>query len=307
MVPPAMRRPRERRVRRAFLALLLVACARTEPPREPRLPDGRAGEILAHAIRGAGGWESWIAKRDAALVSTTTISNPAAGTTTETIGIYRFPLHDLAKVRFDSLGLIEPVAVGWDGKDVWMSRDGRPVPRDENLDVPRFDVVSTAFWFGLPFRLTEIPANLTDEGIRVEGDERFALLGVTLQDDAPETPGDRFVIWFDARTGLIHHVVAHITASFVTHPYWVGFWRDYRDVDGLRIERRRRFLPSDEEGNVVGSIVVDHLVEDVRFDTGVSDERFRRPLRGDHGQVASRPSRVNRSQASSARSVDLRS
>jgi hypothetical protein len=271
----------------AVLALVGIACTGGGDPSAPRLPEGRAGEILSHAIAGAGGWKSWVDKRDAGFVSTTTISNPAAGTTSETLGLYRLPLHDFGKVRFDSLGLIEPVAVGLDGEDIWVSRDGRLVPREEDLGVPRFNVVSTAFWFGLPFRLAELPVKITDEGDRVEGDDRYSLLGVTLNDDAPETPGDRFVIWFDSRTGLIHHLVAHITAPFLAHRLWVGFWRDYRDVGGLRIERRRRFLPSDEEGNVVGSLVVDQLVEDVRFDVGVSAELFKRPFRGDHGQVAS--------------------
>jgi hypothetical protein len=286
-----------RRALLAALALLGIACTRSEDPSEPRLPEGRAGEILSHAIEAAGGWDVWIGKRDAGFVSTTTISNPVAGTTSETLGLYRLPLHDLRKVRFDSLGLIEPVAVGLDGKDIWVSRDGRPVPRDEDLGVPRFNVVSTAFWFGLPFRLAELPVTITDEGDRVEGEERYALLSVTLNDDAPETPGDRFLIWFDARTGLIHRLVARIDAPFLAHRLWVGFWRDYRDVDGLRIERRRRFLPSDEEGNVVGSLVVDQLVEDVRFDVGVSENLFKRPFGGDHGQLATRR----------RREVDLRS
>jgi hypothetical protein len=293
MPSPVTRSAQHQRALLALLALIGVGCARTGDPSSPRLPEGRAGEILAHAIAGAGGWKSWVDKRDAGFVSTTTISNPAAGTTSETLGLYRFPLHDFGKVRFDSLGLIEPVAVGFDGKDLWVSRDGRPVPREEDLGVPRFNVVSTAFWFGLPFRLAELPVTITDEGDRVEGEDRYSLLGVTLNDDAPETPGDRFVIWFDAKTGLIHHLVAHITAPFLAHRLWVGFWRDYRDVDGLRIERRRRFLPSDEEGNVVGSLVVDQLVEDVRFDVGVSAALFKRPFRGDHGQLASRHQQVD--------------
>lgn len=293
MPSPVMRWLRSRRALLVALALVGVACARSERPSEPRLPEGRAGEVLARAIDAAGGWRSWSEKRDAGFVSTTTISNPVAGTTSETLGLYRLPLHDLGKVRFDSLGLIEPVAVGFDGKEIWVSRDGRPVPRDEDLGVPRFNVVSTAFWFGLPFRLAELPVTITDEGDRFVGDDRFALLGVTLNDDAPETPGDRFVIWFDAKTGLIHHLVADITAPFLAHRLWVGFWRDYRDVDGIRIERRRRFLPSDEEGNVVGSLVVDQLVEDVRFDVGISADLFKRPFRGDHGQVATRRGEVD--------------
>jgi hypothetical protein len=258
--------------------LLGVACQPAD--RTPRLPEGHAGEILEHAIDAAGGWESWASKRDAAIVSTTTISNPAADTTSETLGLYRFPLHDYGKVRFDSLGLIEAVAVGFDGKDVWLLRDGRPVTEPGNLDVPRFNVVSTAFWFGLPFRLAELPVTITDEGDESIEGVLYSRLRVAMSEGAPETPGDWFVIWFDAKSGLIHHLLGHITAPFLSHRLWVGFWRDFRRIDGLLVERRRRFFPSDESGKVVGDLVVDQLVEDVRFDRGLSDDLFHKPASG---------------------------
>src|SRR5690606_38964666 len=122
---------------------------------EPRLPEGEAGAILAQAIEAAGGWEAWASKQTTAFVSTTTISNPAAGTTSETLGLYRFPLHETGKIRFDSLGLIEPIAASFAGEDAWMTRDAAPVTDPAELDVLRFNAVSTAFWFGLPFRLAE--------------------------------------------------------------------------------------------------------------------------------------------------------
>jgi hypothetical protein len=111
---------------------------------------------------------------------------------------------------------------------------------------------------------------------------------VTLDGDtAAVAPGDRFVVWFDDRTGLIHRLVGRITAPFLVHRYWVGFWRDFREVDGLRVERRRRFFPSDEEGRVVGSLVVDQLVEDVRFGAPLPEGLFRKPVRrSDTDQVA---------------------
>jgi hypothetical protein len=261
---------------------LASACEPAEQVR-PRLPEGRAGEILARAIDAAGGWESWADKRYAALVSTTTISNPAAGTTSETLGLYRFPLHDYGKVRFDSLGLIEAVAVGFDGKDVWLLRDGRPVAEPGSMDVPRFNVVSTSFWFGLPFRLAELPVTITDEGDETAEGVLYSRLRVAMKEGAPETPGDWFVIWFEAKTGLIHHLVGHITAPFLAHRLWVGFWRDFQSVDGLLVERRRRFFPSDENGKVVGDLVVDQLVEDVRFTPELPDDLFEKPAKGGSG------------------------
>jgi hypothetical protein len=99
------------------------------------------------------------------------------------------------------------------------------------------------------------------------------------------------VIWFDAKTNLIHHLVGHITAPFLAHRLWVGFWRDFQEIGGLSIERRRRFFPSNEDGKVIGDLVVDQLVEDVRFDPGLPEGLFERPTTGGgHDQVAGRPS-----------------
>jgi hypothetical protein len=271
-------------------AALAAGCSSTERG-APHLPDGRAGEILERAIDASGGWENWKEKRAATIVSTTTISNPAAGTTSETLGLYRFPLHDYGKVRFDSLGLIEAVAVGFDGKDVWLLRDGRPVAEPGNMDVPRFNVVSTAFWFGLPFRLAELPVTITDEGDQTVEGETYSRLRVTVKEDAPETPGDWFVISFDQKTGLIHHLVGHITAPFLAHRLWVGFWRDFQPVGGLLVERRRRFFPSDESGKVIGDLVVDQLVEHVRFASKLPEDLFHKPTGGGgRSQVVRLPS-----------------
>jgi len=64
----------------------------------------------------------------------------------------------------------------------------------------------------------------------------------------PSVPGEWFVLYINARTGLIDQVHARITASFLRHDIWMGKWLDYRDCNGLKKERRREFHSADDDG-----------------------------------------------------------
>jgi hypothetical protein len=147
-------------------------------------------------------------------------------------------------------------------------------------------MVSELFWFSLPFSLAEIPATIEDLGDDEDDDGRWQRLKVTLRDGAPEAPADWFVVYFDARSALIGRVFGHITAEFLSHSLWVGRWLDYRDLGGLKKERRRRFFPADDEGRPIGGLAVERLVEDVRFNNGFPADLFRKPLAANGGSEA---------------------
>ncbi len=266
----------------AAILLGSVACQRAaEPPPDasvPRLPAGSAGQILRHAIDAAGGWERWRAVRDVAFVTTFTIYDVAGNVSSESIGLHKSPLHVPPRVRLDSLGLPSPVTLGFDGKDTWMLRDGQFVRDPVRLELPRFNMISNVFWFSLPFSLAEMPVTVTD--LTEEGDNsgRSPRLKVTLEPGAPEAPGDWFVISFDPKTGLIDRVFGHITASFLTHDLWVGKWLDYQEWGGMKKERRRQFFPADAKGTIMGDVVAEQLIEDVRFNNQFPSQLFDKPL-----------------------------
>ena len=248
----------------------------------PRLPSGSAGQLAGRAIEAAGGWDRWIAAHDVAFVTTFTVYDRGGNVSTESIGLHKSPLHAGARVRFESLGLPEPVTLGFDGKDSWMLRAGAPVRDPGRMMLSRFNMVSNLFWFTLPFSLAELPATLSDLG-DADGATRWHRLKVVLDAGAPEAPGDWFVLYLDPQTGLIDHVLGHITAEFLNHDLWVGQWLDYQDCDGIKKERRRQFFPADAEGAIVGNMVVEQLVEDVRFNNHFSEQLFRKPLIADGG------------------------
>jgi hypothetical protein len=260
------------------LAWLCGACTSGGSEGVPRLPSGTAGKILARAIDAAGGWQRWHALHDVAYVNTLTLLDPDGDVTSQSIGFYMAPLHHGMQARMHSIGLPNEVVLGANGPDTWIVRDGVPVSEPQRMELTRFNLVSNLFWFSLPFTLAEWPGTVTDLGTADGEDKvRWNRLKVVFDPGNPGVPGDWFVLYINARTGLIDRVHARLTATFLRQELWVGKWLEYRDLDGLKKERRRKFYPADDNGTILGALVADQLVEHVRLNNGYSSELFKRP------------------------------
>lgn len=264
-----------------------IACQRgPAPSSNPRLPEGRAGEIVQRAIEASGGWERWRTLSDVSFVSTFLLYDPLGNLAQQTVGMHKSPLHVAPRARFESIGIPEREVIGFDGHETWLLRAGRAVPGRDRLLLARFNMVSDIFWFSLPFNLGEIPAKITDLGDEEDDEGKWQRLKVELGEGAPEAPGDWFVLWIDSRTGLIGRVFLHVTAEFLRHRFWMGKWVDYQDWEGLRKERRRQFFPADPEGKVIGPLAAERLVEEVRLNNGFAAGLFEKPLAADGGEPA---------------------
>jgi hypothetical protein len=266
--------------------LALAGCEVAARSDGARLPEGSAGRVLGRAIDAAGGWKRWSEIDDVALVTSFSLYDPAGNLASQSIGVLESPLHQPPRGRFESIGLPEPVTIGFDGKETWLEKGGKvSVPEPERMALARFNIVSDLFWFSLPFALAEIPATVTDLGPESDGDHRWNRLRVTLDERAPEAPADWLIVYFDERTGLIDQVLGHVPAEFLPHHVWLGRWSEYQDRGGLQKERRRQFFPADEDGHVIGGLAVEKLVEDVRFDNHFSPARFVKPLAAGGGSL----------------------
>ena len=248
-------------------------------PARPNLPDGEAGRLLLRAIDAEGGWERWRTARDVSYISTLTVLDPAREVSSDSIGWFMAPLHDGALARMDSIGLPTEVRFGIDAERTWIVSDGQPVLAPGQLAVTRFDLVSSLFWFTLPFRLAEHPAQVTYAGSERGPDgTTWEKLRAEFPQPDPAVPGHWIVLYIDAESGLIDRVHVQLSAPFLRHELWIGQWLGYRDCDGLRKERQRKFFPADAEGNVVGAMVAEQFVEHVRLNNGYGPAHFREPL-----------------------------
>ncbi|MEO8604351.1 MAG: hypothetical protein ABI629_17385 [bacterium] len=268
----------------AVVAVLLLTAAgcRSEPGSSaaapPPLPDGDAGRVLARACDAAGGWQRWRAKRDVAYVSMLTIVDAGRQVSSDSFGWFSAPLHDGARARMDSIGLPNEVRFGIDGGETWIVSDGRAVTAPGQLALTRFDLVSGLFWFSLPFGLAERDAALSYAGVESGPDGvHWEKLRADFAAPDPGLPGKWFVLYIDSASGLIDHVHAQLSAPFLRHDLWVGQWLHYRDWDGIKKERQRKFFPADADGHVVGALVAEQFIERVQFDNGYAAQHFARP------------------------------
>lgn len=270
--------------------LLVLASACADPSASTpmsgaamRLADDDAGRIVRRAIDAAGGWDAWRRHRDAEFAATLTIFSPSGEVVSETIFLHKVLLHR-AGVRVDSIGLLDEVIFGFDGEREWMLRGGRAVTSVSGTAFTRFHALADALWFGLPFVLAERASELSYLGPESADGKQWERVRAGFTD--PAIPADWMVFYFDAATGLIDQVHAHVDAEFLTHSLWLGRMRDYREVGGLRKERRRLFYPADPHGRIIGALAAEELVEHVRFDNGLKTDLFSAPLAADGGNPA---------------------
>ncbi len=285
-IPTSVRRwPFRARAALATALVLIAGCrpesrsANSDAPARPHLPDGEAGLLLQRAIDAEGGWERWLTARDVSYISTLTVLDPAREVSSDSIGWFTAPLHAGAQARMDSIGLPTEVRFGIDAERTWIVSDGEPVLAPGQLAVTRFDLVSSLFWFSLPFRLAERPTEVTYAG-RERGPDgtTWEKLRAEFPQPEPSVPGHWVVLYIDAETGLIDRVHAQLSAPFLRHELWIGQWLRYRDCDGLRKERQRKFFPADADGNVVGAMVAEQFVEHVHLNNGYTPDHFDEPV-----------------------------
>ncbi len=291
----AVRPQSHSRQRLAILVCCVAAACRSAPEAPPQvgaedhvaapLPDNQAGRVVARAITAAGGWETWNAHRDASFISTLTLFDPVGNATSETIFLHKVPLHQGLRTRMESIGLREELLFGFDGDEWWMLQDGRPVSEPARTVFTQFHGISSAYWFSLPFILAEGPAALTYVGPESDGDQRWEKVRVE-HPGSLAAPADWLVVYFDAGTGLIDRVHCHITAEFLRQTLWVGKWRDYRSIGGIKRERRRTFFPADMSGNPIGGMAAEQILEHLQFDNDYPASLFTKPLVAGGGNPA---------------------
>jgi hypothetical protein len=178
----------------------------------------------------------------------------------------------------DSLGLPTEDRFGIDAEDTWIISDGTPVTAPGQLALTRFDMVSSLFWFTLPFRLGDGSATGTYLGERkAENGRAWQELKAEFDEHDPSVPGKWFILSLDADTGLIDRVYGHLSAPFLRHDLWIGQWMHYRDCGGIKKERQRKFFPAGPDGAIVGDMVAEQFIEHVRFNSDYAPEHFSKP------------------------------
>ena len=145
-------------------------------------------------------------------------------------------------------------------------------------------MVSSLFWFSLPFRLAERSGtgHLCSAASADPTATTWQQLRAEFRRPDPAVPGRWIVLYIDAETGLIDRVHAQLSAPFLRHELWVGQW--------LRLSRLRRpagrngsasSFPPMPRATIVGAMVAEQFVEHVRFNNGYGPDALPQAASGD--------------------------
>ncbi len=261
------------------------AAPEARSPVQMHVPKGKAGEVLERAIVAAGGWEQWQKVRSVSFISTLTIFDPRGDATSETIFLHKQPLHQGPIGRLESIGLRDEIVFGYNGRESWMRVGGRWVHEPEEKMFTEFHGVSSTLSFGLPFVLAEFAdLELEYAGEESDDDRHWQKLRLVYPKSF-RSPIEWAVLYFESKTGLIDQVLAQVNAPFLNHPLWLGRWREYRTVQGIRMERVRSFFPADPAGVPLSGLAAEQLIEHVQFDRPFPPELFHAPLPTEGGAL----------------------
>ncbi len=274
----AMIRSKQTAIYFGLLGLLLEAC---QPQPEPDLTEEiklQKGEAL---------W--WIESMVSKVGSMQALRELSDVT-------YRYTFHDLVKDRKDiSLErylfegerswasyethdhLVMPEANGkviqaFDGEATWVTLNDSIIESETMIQSANFLRRANFYWFcmmqkmldeGLNYQLLEDPL--------VE-DQLYKIVKVSFDADVGDVQDD-FVLYINPSTYLVDQFLFTVKGIGISNPLLMEV--EYEQVDEMYLMARRWVIPSDWQGNRMGSPIIAQWYEDIRFGSGLNESFFR--------------------------------
>jgi hypothetical protein len=247
--------------------------ARRVAEAEARLKASEAGRLLWDAIEAHGGLGRWLQAGTIAFeFDYRPLGQPERRMHTENrVDLWR------ARAWQRELGEGADATFGFDGDTAWI------VPGPDAFPTP------ARFWATTPYYFVGVPWVLADPGTRIEvledqdlGGERHHVVKVGYEAGTGDTPDDYYVAYIHPETKLvggIRYVVSY-PAFFPEgghSPEKLMYYRELRDVDGLRVAHRYETHAYDADSGEPGERVTEVDVRRVRTGQRWSGELFAAP------------------------------
>lgn len=241
----------------ALLALAAGGCREAEAPREglqesTGAPAAEAG--FAETVERAHGLEAWRSQPafEAALAV-------EFGGRPVLQAKLLFPT-DLGAARLD---LTDGTAVVFDGAHAWVSPASSPVTR------ARFHALTWAYFVAAPMKLRDPGTHLEPLGQRQLQGETFEAARLTFEPGTGDSPEDWYVLYRDARTGLLRAMAYIVTygrsaAEAAAEPHAITY-HDFVDVEGVQIATTWRLWNWSEAEGITGEAVGRGTLAEPRF------------------------------------------
>ncbi len=167
------------------------------------------------------------------------------------------------------------VVEGYDGKNAWVTFDGKVSDNEQANGVARFLRKTNYYWFAMFYKLLDPGVNqefLSDQTINGKDYKRIK---ITFGDDVGDGQ-DTYVIYVNKETKLIEQFLFTIVGFGVTDPFLMTF--DYETIEDIKIPTKRRYIESDWDGNIKGKNYYITNWTNIKFGVELDTSMFEKPL-----------------------------
>ncbi len=163
------------------------------------------------------------------------------------------------------------VIEGYNGKDAWVTFDGKLSNDKQANGVARFLRKTNYYWFTMFFKLLDDGINyekLSDQKINNTDYNRVKITFGDKVGDAQDT----YVLYINKQTKMIDKFLFTVVAFGLTEPNLMTF--EYETINNIKIPSKRKYIEADWEGNIKGKTHTITNWTNIKFNTDIDKTLF---------------------------------
>jgi len=166
------------------------------------------------------------------------------------------------------------VVEGYDGKDAWVTFDGKISNDKQANGVARFLRKTNYYWFAMFFKLADNGVNqelLSDQEVNGIAYHRVKITFEGNVGDAQDT----YLLYINKETKLIDQFLFTVVGFGITEPNLMTY--EYETIDGIKIPTKRKYIEADWDGNIKGKAYYITNWTNIKFGVTLDKAMFEKP------------------------------
>ena len=236
-----------------------------------RLPQNEAGDIVRKAIDFVGGWKAWENKKNFSFYKNITHVDADGKVERSQRQFHQYQIHPTFKAKMSWEDKGNQYVIINNGEEARKYENGKEMTDDNSKNVAWNSSYGSNYVISMPFKLTDPGVIMTYEGIdSTTLNKRVHALKVEYEEGAGSTGGMHdWYYYFDEKT-------YDLVANFLDYGngYSVTTYETFKEVDGIRIHKKRFSHIADADKNIVQKRTIyenESMKFDEVFDEGLFD------------------------------------
>lgn len=250
-------------MRRLSVVVMVLAAGVVSAQESPRT-------LVDRAIAHAGGWSAWQAVRTVQFRKTIVRFAPDGSVTGTQVQFHRYEMDPETRMRIEYEEKGSKVVLINDGEQAWKVVGGKVATTQADINSARNSTFGSHYVFGMPFKLRDPGATLSDAGTKTLDDGTVVRqVRVNYAKGVGDAGGMH--VW----TYLIEPKTGRLAANLLMYAAGRYDWTEYHDektVGALTLSTLRRGFNADANGKVgpkQSEITYDQIETNVTFSPGL--------------------------------------